>query len=65
MGAGVHKADSRIQPGDLMWIKDQQHGKPLAIGMAIVSGTEMAEMTKGKAITTIHWVGDELWELET
>jgi predicted ribosome-associated RNA-binding protein Tma20 len=33
--------------------------------MAIVSGTEMAEMTKGKAITTIHWVGDELWELET
>jgi PUA domain protein len=48
-----------------MWIKDQQHGKPLAIGMAMVSGDEMAEMTKGKAIRTIHWVGDELWELET
>ena len=39
--------------------------KPLAIGMAIVSGNEMAEMEKGKAIRTIHWVGDELWELET
>jgi predicted RNA-binding protein (TIGR00451 family) len=33
--------------------------------MAMVSGDEMAEMTKGKAIRTIHWVGDELWELET
>jgi predicted ribosome-associated RNA-binding protein Tma20 len=33
--------------------------------MAIVSGIEMAKMEKGKAIRTIHWVGDELWELET
>ena len=65
MGAGVHKADSEINSGDLMWIKDQQHGKPLAIGIALVNGTEMTAMTKGKAIKTIHWVGDELWELET
>ncbi len=65
MGAGVHKADSNIETGDLMWIKDQQHGKPLAIGIALVNGTEMTAMTKGKAIKTIHWVGDELWELET
>ncbi|MBF26703.1 MAG: RNA-binding protein [Euryarchaeota archaeon] len=65
MGAGIHLADPDIEPGDLMWIKDQQHGKPLAIGMALVSGNEMIKMTKGKAIKTIHWVGDELWELET
>ncbi len=65
MGAGIHLADPNIEPGDLMWIRDQQHGKPLAIGMALVSGEEMMEMTKGKAIKTIHWVGDELWELET
>ena len=64
-GAGVHLADQDIEPGDLMWIRDKQHGKPLAIGMAIVSGDEMMKMTKGKAIKTIHWVGDELWELET
>tara|TARA_B100000900_G_C20589030_1_gene720861 strand:+ start:146 stop:682 length:537 start_codon:yes stop_codon:yes gene_type:complete len=65
MGAGIHSADSRIKPNDLIWIKDQQHGKPLAIGMALVSGDDMIKMNKGKAIKTIHWVGDELWELET
>ena len=65
MGAGIHSADPNIEPGDLMWIRDQQHGKPLAIGMAMVNGDEMMKMTKGKAIKTIHWVGDELWELET
>ncbi len=65
MGAGIHSADPEIEAGNLIWIRDQQHGKPLAIGVAMASGNEMVEMTKGKAIKTIHWVGDELWELET
>jgi len=25
----------------------------------------MMEMTNGKAVSTLHWVGDELWDLET
>jgi predicted ribosome-associated RNA-binding protein Tma20 len=25
----------------------------------------MIKMKKGKAAETIHWIGDELWELET
>jgi len=27
--------------------------------------TRWSAMTKGKAIQTLHWVGDELWELDT
>jgi len=65
MGAGIHLADNSIKSGDLMWIKDKEHGKPLAIGIAIVDGEQMIEMKNGKAVKTIHWVGDELWELET
>ena len=49
----------------MVWVRDQEHGKPLAVGQALVSGDEMVSMTKGKAIKTLHWVGDELWELET
>ena len=65
MGAGVHLTDISLKSGDLIWIKDQQHGKPLAIGIAMVDGNEMMGMTKGKAVQTIHWIGDELWELDT
>jgi PUA domain protein len=65
MGAGIHLTDISIKSGDLMWIKDEEHGKPLAIGIAIVDGEEMIKMKKGKAAETIHWIGDELWELET
>ena len=64
MGAGIHMADPALEQGDLVWVRDQEHGKPLALGLALVSGEDMVEMTSGKAIKTLHWVGDDLWELD-
>ena len=64
MAAGIHNADSSITAGDLVWIRDQEHGRALAIGWAILDGEDMIESQKGKAIQTIHYVGDELWEME-
>ena len=64
MGAGIHMADPALEQGDLVWVRDQEHGKPLALGLALGSGEDMVEMTSGKAIKTLHWVGDDLWELD-
>ena len=64
MGAGVHIADPSVDAGGFVWVRDQDRGTPLAIGVALVDGNEMMEMRKGKAISTIHWIGDELWEIE-
>ena len=64
MGAGVQIADPSLREGDFVWIRDQETGEPIATGTAIVDGEEMMSMTKGKAISTIHWVGDDLWNLE-
>ena len=64
MVAGVHGADEDIEVGDLVWIRDKEHGRPLALGWATMAGSEMVEATKGKGIKTIHWVGDELWDME-
>jgi PUA domain protein len=64
MVAGVHAADESIEVGDLVWIRDKEHGRPLALGWATMSGAEMVEATKGKGIKTLHWVGDELWDME-
>ena len=65
MAAGVQLADPSLEAGDLVWIRDEEHGKPLATGVALVSGKMMVDMTIGKAVSTLHWVGDDLWELET
>jgi len=65
MGAGIQIADPSLKEGDFVWIRDQETGSPLATGISLVDGDEMMSMANGKAISTIHWVGDDLWEIET
>ena len=64
MAAGIHSACDSIVEDDLIWIRDQEHGKPLAIGWAMMNAEDMVAATSGKAVKSIHHVGDELWELE-
>jgi PUA domain protein len=64
MVAGVHGADASIEEGELVWIRDMTHKRPLAIGWATLAGPELKEAMKGKGIKTLHWVGDELWDME-
>jgi len=64
MVAGIHEADENITEGDLVWVRDQTHKRPLAIGWAKMDGTSLVQQLKGKGLKNIHWVGDELWEME-
>ena len=61
MAPGIVDADKNISEDDQVWISDEKHRKPLAIGIAIMSGKQMINEKKGKAIQTIHYVGDMLW----
>mgnify|MGYP002885587957 FL=1 len=65
MGAGIHIADPSLKIGDFVWIRHQVTGDPIATGIALADGEEMMSMRNGKAISTIHWTGDELWNVET
>ena len=64
MVAGIHNADEEIAEGDLVWVRDQEHKRPLAIGWAVKDGSSLVKELKGKGLKNIHWVGDELWEME-
>jgi PUA domain protein len=64
MSPGIVEADPAIDEGDLVWIRDEKNMKPLAIGRALVKGTDMAGGGKGKAVKSIHYVGDRLWTFE-
>lgn len=61
MAPGIVDADKNIVENDQVWICDEKHHKPLAVGIAIMSGEEMVNEEKGKAIKIIHYVGDRLW----
>lgn len=61
MAPGIVDADEQIDVGMPVWICDEQHHKPLAIGIALMNGTEMVQASKGKAVKMIHYVGDPIW----
>lgn len=62
MGPGITEADPEIQEGDLVWIRDFRNGAPLAVGISLRSGADLASKQGGKAVKTIHYVGDRLWK---
>ncbi|MDD1703054.1 MAG: RNA-binding protein [Methanoregula sp.] len=45
-------------------IADERHRKPLAIGVSIMTGSEIRASASGKMVKNFHHVGDELWNLE-
>jgi PUA-domain protein len=63
MCPGIVVADPEIQVGGLVWVRDTKNKKPLAIGRALIKGSEMVRTNKGKAVKTIHYVGDEIWQV--
>ncbi len=63
MTPGIVGADTGIVVGDPVWVCDEKHRKPLAVGWALVSGEEMVDKDMGKAVKNVHFVGDELWKL--
>ncbi|RLF42261.1 MAG: RNA-binding protein [Thermoplasmata archaeon] len=65
MAPGIVDSDSSIKQGEYVWICDEKHGKPLAIGIALMSGEDMKNQDKGKAVKNIHYIGDSLWKLIT
>jgi len=63
MAPGVTDADVMIQKGDYVWICDEKYRKPLAVGIALMTGEEMKMKKPGKAVKTLFYVGDRLWKL--
>jgi PUA-domain protein len=60
MKPGIVSADPEIAAGDLVVVVEERHKKPLAVGRALIPGTEMKG--EGKAIKSLHHVGDQVWK---
>ncbi len=58
--AGIVDADRTIGPGDCTIIRDEKYKKPLAVGIAKMSGDEMISSKKGVAVESIHHYGDKI-----
>jgi len=63
MRPGITDADPAIEAGDYVIIVEEAHGKALAIGTALTDGGDMVG-EEGKVVSSVHHVGDELFEFD-
>ena len=63
MAPGIVDAEKTIREDMPVWIRDEQHHKPLAIGVALMDGEEMINQSSGKAVRMIHFIGDSIWKM--
>jgi PUA domain protein len=64
MAPGIVNADENINVDDQVWICDETHRRPLAVGIAIMNGEEMIKENKGKSVKIFHYVGDKFWNIK-
>ncbi|EHR79650.1 RNA-binding protein [Thermococcus litoralis DSM 5473] len=63
MAPGIVDADEGIKESDFVFVVEEEYGRPLAIGIALMDGKTMKEKKKGKAVKVIHHAKDKIWEL--
>lgn len=61
MRPGIVEIDEMVVQDEPVAIVDVNNKKPIAVGIALVSGSVMKETKSGKVIRNIHYVGDKIW----
>ena len=61
MAPGVVDAELSIREEQGVWVRDLKNNQPLAVGIALMDARTMIDAVEGKAVNTIHYVGDKIW----
>jgi len=61
MRPGIKKY-TEFEKEKLVCIVEETHHKFLAVGKAMVSSSELENMTKGEVIQNMHYISDKFWE---
>jgi PUA domain protein len=62
MAPGIVEVADDVSRNEFVWVRDQDHGKPLCVGLALMDRKEMVG-GRGRAVKNLHHVGDEIWNL--
>ena len=61
MAAGISAVSPEIIKGQYVWIREENHQKPLGVGKAILDADEILSSNQGKAVEALHYIGDKIW----
>jgi PUA domain protein len=60
MKPGIVWADDEIKKGDFVYVTVEEKDTPIAVGIALVDGSEMVG-DRGKAVKNLHHIKDKIW----
>jgi PUA domain protein len=64
MRPGILSVTDDVKSSSPVQIVDERHGKPLAIGVALLDAPDIRASTSGKMCKNFHHVSDEIWNIE-
>ena len=64
MRPGIVSVTDDVKSFSPVQIVDERHGKPLAIGVALLNAPDIRASTTGKMCKNFHHVSDEIWNIE-
>ncbi|MCX6682519.1 MAG: RNA-binding protein [Methanoregula sp.] len=64
MRPGITRVSPDVRAQAPVQVVDERHGKPLAIGLALLDAPQIEQSTAGKMCKNLHYVGDEIWKVE-
>lgn len=63
MAPGIVYFEGEFRKGDLVFVVDEKHGKPIAIGEIVYNAEAVKKAKQGIVVKNIHFVGDKIWNL--
>lgn len=65
MRPGIKEVKGSFTKEGLVVIVDEKFNKAIALGLAEMDSESMKLLNKGRAVSNLHYVGDELWKAFT
>jgi len=62
MAPGIVRFEGNFNKGDLVFVVDEKHGKPIALGEIAYNNAEVVKIKHGAVVKNIHFVGDKIWD---
>lgn len=63
MVPGIKRIEGSFKAGDKVFVRELEKGRIIAMGVSLLSSAELEGAQKGKAVKTLHYLGDEIWQL--
>jgi PUA-domain protein len=61
MAPGIRRIEGQFDKNDVVFVVDEKHGKPLAVGEILYDTEDARKVKQGIVVKNLYYVGDKTW----